>query len=112
MVTERRKRESEWPEELERCGALLEQGEEEQDSYYPLTMAVEQQPGLSIPSPIERKPSEIKSPSHTVAGVERTVYRKSPEQAMRSEFEGHIKTGTFSTVDRIPEGRKGIHADP
>ena len=25
---------------------------------------------------------------------------------MRSEFEGHTKTGTFSMVDRVPEGRK------
>ena len=48
---------------------LLEQREEEHDSYCPLAMAVEQQPELSITSPIGRKPSEVESPPHTVAGV-------------------------------------------
>ena len=24
---------------------------------------------------------------------------------MQSEFEGHMKTGSFSMVDRVPEGR-------
>ena len=27
---------------------------------------------------------------------------------MQSEFEGHMKTGTFSMIDRVPEGRKSI----
>ena len=27
---------------------------------------------------------------------------------MLSEFEGHIKTGTFSIVDGVPEGRKPV----
>ena len=27
---------------------------------------------------------------------------------MQSEFEGHIKTGTFSMVDGVPEGRKPV----
>ena len=71
-------------------------------------MAVEQQPALSISSPIGRKPSEVESPQHTVAGVERSVYRKGWEQTMRSEFEGHMKTGTFSIVDRVPKGRKPV----
>ena len=61
---------------LERYGALLEQREEEQDSDCPLVMTVEQQPELSIPSPIGRRPSEVESPPHTVAEVERSVYRK------------------------------------
>ena len=56
---------------------------------------VKQQPELSIPSPIGRKPSEVEPPPHTVAGIERYVYRKGWEQAMQSEFEGHMKTGTF-----------------
>ena len=47
-----------------------------------------------------RKPSEVESPSHTVAGVERSVYRKGWEQAMLSELEGHMKTGSVSMVDR------------
>ena len=67
-------------------------------------MAVEQQPELSIPSPIGRKPSEVKSPLHTLAGVERSVYRKGWEWTMQSEFEEHMKTGIVSMVDRVPEG--------
>ena len=27
---------------------------------------------------------------------------------MKLEFDGHIKTGTFSMVDRVPEGRKPV----
>ena len=27
---------------------------------------------------------------------------------MRSEFEGHMKTVTFSMVNRVPEGRKPV----
>ena len=27
---------------------------------------------------------------------------------MRSEFEGHMKAGTFSMVDRVPEERKSV----
>ena len=50
-------KECEWPEELERRDALLEQREKKQDSDCPLAMAVEQQPELSIPSPIGRIPA-------------------------------------------------------
>ena len=71
-------------------------------------MAVKQQPELSIPSPIRRRPSEVKLPPHTVAGVEQSVYRKGWEQAIQSEFERHTKTGTFSMVDRVPDGRKPV----
>ena len=70
-------------------------------------MAVEQ-PELSIPSPIGRKLSEVESPPHSVSGVERSVYRKGWEQAIQSEFEGHMKTRTFSMVNRLPEGRKPV----
>ena len=52
--------------------------------------------------------SEVESPPHTVAGVEQSVYRKGWEQAMQSEFEGHIKTGICSMVDGVPEGRKPV----
>ena len=27
---------------------------------------------------------------------------------MRSEFDGHTKTGTFSRLDRVPKGRKPV----
>ena len=100
--------EREWLEELERCGALLEEREEEQDSDCPLAMAVEQQPKLSILSPIGRKPCEVESPPHTVSVVYRYVYRRGWKQAMQSEFEGHMETGTFSIVDRVPESRKPV----
>ena len=75
LLEERPEKEREWLEELEERGALLEQHTEEQDSDCPLAMAVEQQPELRIPSPIGRKPSELESPPHTQAGVERYVYR-------------------------------------
>ena len=71
-------------------------------------MAVEQQIELSIPSPIERKPSEVGSTPHTVAGVERLAFRKGWEQTMQLEFERHMKTGTFLMVDKASEGRKPV----
>ena len=81
----------------------------EKDSDCFLALAVEQQPEIiNIPSLVGRKPSEVESPPQTVAGVERSVYRKSLEQAILSEFEGHMKTGTFSMVDIVPEERKPV----
>ena len=41
-----------------------------------LAMAVEQQPELRVALTIGRKPSEVESPPHTVARVERFVYRE------------------------------------
>ena len=89
-----------------RCDAEAARGEA--GLGLPLAMAVKQQPELSIPSPIRRKPSEVKLPPHTVAGVEQSIYRKGCEQAIQSEFERHMKTGTFSVVDKVPEGRKPV----
>ena len=106
LLEEHLEKKREWLKERERRGAFLEQCEEEQDSDCPLSMAVEQQPELSIMSPIGRKPSKVEPPPHTVAGVERSVYWKGWEQATKSEFDGCMKTGTFSMVDRVPEGRK------
>ena len=108
LLEERLKKEREWFEELEMRGALLEQCEDGQNSDSPLAMVVEQQPEPSISSPIGRKPSEVESPPRTVAGVKRSVYRSGWEQATQSEFEGHTKTGTFSMVDRVPEGCKPV----
>ena len=108
LLEEHLEKERKWLEELERHGALLEQREEEQDSDCPLAVAVEQHPELSTPSPIVRKPSEVESPPHTVAGIERSACQKGWEQGMQSEFEGHMKTGTFLMVDRVPEGRKSV----
>ena len=73
LLEERLEKEREWLEELERRDVLLEQCEKGQDSDCPLAMAVEQQPELSIPSPIGRKPGEVESPPpHCSRG--RTVY--------------------------------------
>ena len=71
-------------------------------------MAAEQNPELSIPSPIGKQPSEVESPPLSVAGVERSVYRKGWEEAMKSEVDGHTKTGTFSMVGRVSKGRKPV----
>ena len=71
-------------------------------------MAAEQDPEISTPAPIGKQPSEVESPPLSVAGVERSVYRNGWAEAMKLEFDGHIKTGTFSMVDRVPEGRKPV----
>ena len=92
--------EEEWPP--------LERREEELYSDCPLAMAAEQNSELRIPSPIGKQPSEVESPPLSVAGVERSVYRKGWEEAMKSEFDGHTKTGSFSMVDRVPKGRKQV----
>ena len=93
---------------LEEDGPALERREEAQDPDCPLAMAAEQDPEISTPPPIGKQPSEVESPPFSVAGVERSVYRKGWEEAMKLEFDGHIKTGTFSMIDRVPEGRKPV----
>ena len=108
LLKERLEKEREWLEELERRGVLLEQREVEQGSDCSLAMAVEQQPELSISSPIRKKPSEVESPPHTVTGVEQSAYWKGWKQAMQSEFKGLMKTGTLSMIDRVPEERNPV----
>ena len=71
-------------------------------------MAAEHQSELSIPSPIGKKPGEVEFPPNSVAGVERSIYRKGWEEATQSEFDGHMKTGTFHMVDRVPVDRKPV----
>ena len=87
---------------------MLERREGAQDPDFPLAMTAEQDPEISTPAPIGKQPSDVESPPLSVAGVERSVYRKGWEEAMKLEFGGHIKTGTFSMVDRVPEGRKPV----
>ena len=93
---------------LEEDGPALERREEAQDPDCPLAMTAEQDPEISTPAPIGKQPSEVESPPLSVAGEERSVYRKGWEEAMKLEFDCHIKTGTFSMVDRVPEGRKPV----
>ena len=104
--------EREWLDELQDWfqgrGLRVKQREAEQGLDCPLTIAAEHQSELSIPSPIGMKPNEVESTPRCVATVERLVYRKVSEEAMQSEFDGHMKTGTFHKVDRVPEGRKPV----
>ena len=93
---------------LEEDGPALERREEAQDPDCPLSMVTEQDPEISTPAPIGKHPSKVESPPLSVAGVERSVYRKGWEEVMKLEFDGHIKTGTFFMVDRVPEGRKPV----
>ena len=93
---------------LDEDGPALERCEEAQDPDCPLARTAEQDPEISTPAPIGKQPSEVESPPLSVAGVERSVYRKGWEEAMKLKFDGHIETGTFSMVDRVPEGRKPV----
>ena len=93
---------------LEEDGPALERREEAQDPDCPLAMAAEQDPEISTPAPIGKQPSEVESPPLSVAGIERSVYPKGWEEAMKLEFDGRIKTGPFPMVDRVPEGRKPL----
>ena len=58
LLEEHLEKDREWLEELERRGALLEQREQKQGSDCPISMAIGQQPELSIPSSIRREPSK------------------------------------------------------
>ena len=104
--------EREWLDELQDwfqgCGLRVKQREAEQSPDCPLTIDAEHQSELSIRSPIGMKPNEVEPTPRCVARVERLVYRKGSEEAMQSEFDGHMKTGTFHMVDRVPEGRKYV----
>ena len=104
--------ECEWLDELqdwfEGRGLRVKQREEEQGLDCPLAMAAKHQSELCIPSSIGKKPNEVEPPPHSVAIVERTVYRKGWEEAMQSELDGHMKTGTFQMADRVPKGRKPV----
>ena len=112
LLEERIEEEHKWLGEItelfEEDGPPLERREEELNSDCPLAVAAEQNPELSVPSPIGKQHSEVESPPLSVAGVERSVYRKGWEEAMKSEFDGHTKTGTSSMVDRVPKGRKPV----
>ena len=112
LLEERLEEECEGLEQLqdwfEGRGLRVKQGEEEQGPDCPLAMAAEHQSELSIPSPIGKKPNQVESSPHSIAGVEQSVYRKGWEEAMQLEFDDHMKTGTFHMVDRVPKGRKSV----
>ena len=113
LLEERLEEEREWLDELQNWfegrGPRVKQREKEQGPDCPLAMAADHQSEMSISSPIGEKPNEIESPPHSVAGVERIVYRKDWVEAMQSKFDGHMKTATFHMVDRVPKGRKPVN---
>ena len=112
LLEERLEKKREWLDELQDWfkgrGLRVKQREAEQGPDCPLAMAAEHQSELRIPSPIGKKPKKVESSSQSVAGVERSVYRKRWEEATQSQFDGHMKTETFHIVDRVPEGRKYV----
>ena len=112
LLEERLEEQREWLDDLqdwlEGRGLRVKQREEEQGPDCPLAMSAEHQSELSIPSLIGKKPNKVESSPHSVAGAEWSVYRKGWEEAMRSEVDGHMTTGTFHMVDRVPEDRKPV----
>ena len=87
--------EREWLDELqdwfEGRELRVKQREEEQCHDCPFAMAAQHQSELSMPSPIGKKQNEVESPPQYITGVERPVHRKSLEESIQSEFDGHIK---------------------
>ena len=112
LLEERLEERREWLNELqdrfEGRGLRVKHREEDHDTDCPLARAAEHQSELSIPSPTGKKLSKVESPPHSVAGVERSVYRKDWEEAMQSEFDGHLKTETFHMVDQKADGQKPV----
>ena len=88
-------------EELDR----VERGEPGSNRFTVLGAALH--PELSS-TPVGFKPCEVEPPPKHVGDVERSIYRVEWERAMKSELDGRIETGTFSLVDRVPEGRKPV----
>ncbi|CAB1110877.1 unnamed protein product [Ectocarpus sp. CCAP 1310/34] len=67
-------------------------------------------PQLSIPSPFGQKPSDVEWVPLTYKDVLNSKYKVLWEAAIAKEFDGHKKTGTFSEISGLPEGRKAISA--
>ncbi|CAB1110635.1 unnamed protein product [Ectocarpus sp. CCAP 1310/34] len=65
-------------------------------------------PQLSIPSPFGQKPSDVECVPLTYKDVLNSKYKVLWEAAIAKEFDGHKKTGTFSEISGLPEGRKAI----
>ena len=60
----------------------------------------------SITNREETQQSRV-APTHCSRG-RRVCLPRGLKQAMQSEFERHMKAGTFSMVDRVPERRKPV----
>ncbi|CAB1112933.1 unnamed protein product [Ectocarpus sp. CCAP 1310/34] len=65
-------------------------------------------PELSIPSPIGQKPNDVEALPLTYEDVKWSKYRKQWDEAIKKEMDGHEKTGTFSKIEKLPEGRKAV----
>ncbi|CAB1101846.1 unnamed protein product [Ectocarpus sp. CCAP 1310/34] len=65
-------------------------------------------PQLSMTSPIRQKPSDVEAVPMTYKDVMCSTYKVFWEAAMKTEIDGHDKTGTLTKVKELPEGRKAI----
>ncbi|CAB1102398.1 unnamed protein product [Ectocarpus sp. CCAP 1310/34] len=65
-------------------------------------------PQLSMTSPIGQKPSDVEAVPMTYKDVMCSKCKVFWEAAMKKEIDGHDKTGTFTKVKELPEGRKAI----
>ncbi|CAB1096840.1 unnamed protein product [Ectocarpus sp. CCAP 1310/34] len=65
-------------------------------------------PQLSMTSPIGQKPSDVEAVPMTYKDMMCSKYKVFWEAAMKKEIDGHDKTGTFTKVKELPEGRKAI----
>ncbi|CAB1102912.1 unnamed protein product [Ectocarpus sp. CCAP 1310/34] len=59
-------------------------------------------------SPIGHEPSDVEAVPMTYKDVMCSKYKVFWETAMKKEIDGHDKTGTFTKVKELPEGRKAI----
>ena len=67
-------------------------------------------PELSVPSPIGQTPSDAEALPLTFKDVLKSDYKVLWEVAMAKELSGLNKAGTFTKVERLPEGRKAVSA--
>ncbi|CAB1112186.1 unnamed protein product [Ectocarpus sp. CCAP 1310/34] len=65
-------------------------------------------PQLGMTSPIGQKPSDVEAVPMTYKDVMCSKYKVFWGVAMKKEIDRHDKTGTFTKVKELPEGRKAI----
>ncbi|CAB1106081.1 unnamed protein product [Ectocarpus sp. CCAP 1310/34] len=65
-------------------------------------------PQLSTTSPVGQKPSDVEVVPMAYKDVMCSKYKVFWEAAMKKEIDSHKKTGTFTKVKKLPEGRKAI----
>ena len=78
-----------------------------------LAMAAEHQSELSIPLPIGKKPNEVESPPHYVAGVERSVYtpeKLTPCKLARMSYARQLTPGKHEGMSYARQLTSGKYA--